>query len=170
MTDPRFTAPLATSATSKPFQAKPPSIPKQKLPGWIRWPIRVLLYPWVMLDLAAQAFIYRLGRSEYKVEGACKMRGRCCHHILLDMPRWKLLGKVYLWYFTEIQGFYMKRFDLIEDDGMVIKVFGCRYLKDDGLCGHHILRPTVCRKWPRRQLFGKPPLFKGCGYTLTPRK
>jgi hypothetical protein len=28
-------------------------IPKQKVPGWIRWPIRALFLPFVLLDLAS---------------------------------------------------------------------------------------------------------------------
>ena len=52
---------LAEESTTPP---PPPegSVPPQKIPGWIRWPIRVFMIPFVLLDLAAQ----RIARLFFK--------------------------------------------------------------------------------------------------------
>ncbi|MBS0603542.1 MAG: hypothetical protein JSS60_00730, partial [Verrucomicrobia bacterium] len=58
-------------------------IPRQWLPGLIRWPVRVLLLPTILIDLAAQRIARIIVRTPFKKEGKCLKRGNCCHYILV---------------------------------------------------------------------------------------
>ena len=143
----------------------PTDIPeKQWLPGWIRWPVRVLLFPWVWLDIFAQKCAAKIIRPPYRQEGHCLKRGNCCRYILIPETK-GLLGRLHFFYNTQIQGFFPRYTDHSEK----IIVMGCRYLQKDGSCKHHKLRPVVCRKWPQIEYFGKPRILKGCGFKAIPR-
>ena len=144
-------------------------IPRQWLPGWIRWPIRVLALPWVLLDLYAQKLATLIIRPPHRKEGHCLKRGNCCRYILIPEVT-GVLGKLYLFVNTQINGFYPRYSEPHEYEGKRIMVMGCRYLKKDGSCAHHRLRPEVCRKWPMIEYFGHPRILKGCGFKAIPRK
>lgn len=148
-------------------------IPVQRTPGWIRWPLRVLVFPFMWLDLTVQRILQRILRPPYRVEGHCKQRGNCCHYILLGwdplMDRWPWLGKFWLWWYTEILGFYLRGFDIENEAGDVARVMSCRYLQPNGSCGQYRLRPGICRQWPRIDYVSRPYVLKGCGYRPVPR-
>lgn len=149
-----------------------PVIPKQKLSPWIRWPLRLLAYPFMMLEITAQKFVRTIIRPRYKLKGGCKKRGACCKYIHMGWPKkgkLTLFSKIYIFWQTEVLGFYFKGFDFVEE-GEVIKVMGCRYLKEDGSCMHYKLRPALCRNWPRIYFFKEPTLLKGCGYQAVKRE
>jgi hypothetical protein len=138
-------------------------IPIQRTPGWIRWPIRILFLPLMLLDLSMQKCARKLVQPPYRQTGGCLKRGNCCHYILI--PKCKgLLNWLNIFWNTEINGFYFRDRDIYESDGKPMFVMGCRYLKKDGRCGHYHLRPAVCRKWPMIEYFGYPRLLKGCGF------
>ena len=143
-------------------------IPKQKIPGWIRWPIRALFLPFVLLDLAAQRFARLFFKTPYMQVGGCNQRGNCCFFILIPEPtNW--YTKLYYFWNTEINGFYLRHPQPIEVDNKTLMVMGCRYLQKDGRCSHYRLRPTVCRQWPYIEYFGHPKILKGCGFRAVPR-
>jgi hypothetical protein len=144
-------------------------IPAQRLSGWVRWPLRLLLLPFVLIDLQAQRVARLLIRPPYKQAGACKQRGNCCRYIMIQHST-GLLGKLYLFWNKEINGFYPRFNEPQEYEGKSVIVMGCRYLKADGRCGHYHLRPAVCRKWPMIEYFGYPRILKGCGFKALPRK
>lgn len=147
-------------------------IPKQRLSGWIRWPVRVLAYPFMMMDIFAKKFVSLIFKPKYKLEGMCKKRGACCHYIHMGWPkkgRLTFLTKIYIFWQLEILGFYFKDFDFVED-GEVTKVMGCRYLSKEGKCTQYFLRPALCRNWPKINYFREPTLLKGCGYKAVLRK
>lgn len=144
-------------------------IPKQWLPGWIRWPIRVLLLPWILLDLLAQKIAAKVMRPPYRQVGSCLKRGNCCHYILIPEAK-GFLGRLNMVLNTQINGFYPRYKEAHEYDGMRVTVMGCRYLKKDGSCAHYHLRPIICRKWPMIEYFGHPRVLKGCGFKAVPRK
>lgn len=154
-------------------EALPPAplggIPKQWLPGWIRWPIRVLLLPWILLDLWAQKVARWVIRPPYRKVGHCLKRGNCCQYILIPEAK-GVFGRLYLLLNTQINGFYLRFKESYEYDGEKVMVMGCRYLKKDGSCRHYHLRPTVCRNWPMIEYFGRPRILKGCGFRAVPRK
>lgn len=143
-------------------------IPRQWLPGLIRWPVRVLLLPTILIDLAAQRIARIIVRTPFKKEGKCLKRGNCCHYILVPEAK-GFLGRLFYFWNTQVLGFYRRTPQVYESDGKRIYVMGCRYLKKDGSCGHYHLRPTVCRKWPVIEYFGFPRIIKGCGYKAVPR-
>lgn len=153
--------------THEPFPS-PSGIPKQKLPGWIRWPIRVCFLPFILLDVTMQKFARRLIPPPYKQEGKCKRRGNCCYYIMIREPKGIFGRLLYLWN-TEINGFYPRRAKPCEYEGNRVMVMGCRYLQKDGSCSHYHLRPIVCRKWPVIEHFGHPKILKGCGFNAIPR-
>ena len=71
-------------------------------------------------------------RTEYKVAGACKRRGACCHHILLEwspmLDRFPWLGKLVLWKLTRFYSFYDKGYSWEIQDGFIARVLGCHAL------------------------------------------
>ncbi|HSW87290.1 MAG TPA: hypothetical protein VLG49_07335 [Rhabdochlamydiaceae bacterium] len=138
-------------------------IPLQKVPGWIRWPIRVAFLPWVLFDLMIQKVARILIRPPFRQTGHCLKRGNCCHYILIPKAK-GLLNWINLLWNTEFHGFYFRDRNVYESEGKPMYVMGCRYLKKDGTCGHYHLRPAVCRKWPMIEYFGYPRLLKGCGF------
>jgi hypothetical protein len=133
--------------------APPPAAPPpQWLPGFVRWPIRAIVLPFLLLDLAIQRLVRLIGRAP-SFAGRCDKRGDCCRYILVPMPRFgRFLAELYV---TQIHGFYRAGFGVEDMD-----VFRCRYLQSDGLCSHYHPRPSVCRQWPRWDA----ELLPGCGY------
>ncbi len=143
-------------------------IPRQFLPGWIRFPIRIAFLPFILLDLFAQKVARKLIRPPFVQEGQCLKRGNCCHYILVSEPK-GLFGKAYFLWNTQILGFYPRSRQVYESNGKKVLVMGCRHLKGNGSCGQYHLRPTVCRKWPIIEYFGYPRLIKGCGFRAVRR-
>jgi len=143
-------------------------IPKQWLFCWIRWPIRILFLPFIWLDIAAQKIARLFIRTPYKKVGKCQKRGNCCYYILMSEPK-GFLGRLHFFWNTQINGFFLRDLVDVEGEKEKIAVMGCRYLKADGSCRHHRLRPAVCREWPRIEYFEKPKILKGCGYKAVPR-
>ncbi|MBN4067514.1 hypothetical protein JYU14_05460, partial [Simkania negevensis] len=144
------------------------------MPRWIRWSVRVLVLPFVWLDFACQRLVKLFMRPPNRRGGACKKRGNCCHYIVVEwIPEGDKLSwesRLKLWWDTQINGFYFRNFDQIEDDGQIVRVLSCRYLQKDGSCKHYWARPSLCRSWPRIEYFGKPRILKGCGFAAVPRK
>lgn len=153
--------------------ARPPEpvggIPRQWVPGWIRWPIRVMMLPWILLDLWAQKVARIIIRPPNRKVGKCLKRGNCCQYILLPEAK-GLFGRLVLLLNTQVNGFYLRYQEPYEYEGDRVMVAGCRYLKKDGSCSHYHLRPTVCRTWPMIEYFGHPRILKGCGFKAVPRK
>lgn len=150
----------------EPFKQNPP---KQKLPGWIRWPLRILAYPPMIIDVYAQKIVFLFFKSRYKIVGGCKKRGNCCRFIHMGWPDEKkkltLFTKIYVFWQTEVLGFYFRDFSFMEDNQLT-KVMSCRYLSEKGVCKHYRLRPGICRNWPKKHLIHKPHLLKGCGFQV----
>ena len=138
-------------------------IPKQKLPSWIRWSLRILLLPFLYLELAAEKVARWIVPPPFKQVGSCKRRGNCCHYILLPEVK-GILGKVLVFWHTEVFGFYPRTKEPYEYEGKKITVMGCRYLQKNGSCSRHFFRPKICRTWPVIKIFGTPRILKGCGY------
>ena len=156
---------LISSAESDegPPPTPPGGIPKQWMPAWIRWPVRVVFLPFVVIDLWAQRMARLIIRPPFKQEGKCHQRGNCCYYILIPATK-GLFGKLYYLWNTQILGFYQRSDQVYESDGKKVLVMGCRYLSKEGKCTQYRLRPTVCRKWPLIEYFGYPRLIKGCGF------
>lgn len=158
---------LAEEAEEQPL---PPlgGIPKQWVPGWFRWPICIMVLPWILFDLYLQKLATLIIRPPFRKEGDCLKRGNCCHYILIPEPK-GLLGRLNFFFNTQIYGFYPRYKEPYEYDGMKVTVMGCRYLQKDGSCGNYRLRPVVCRKWPVIEIFGQPRMLKGCGFKAIPK-
>ena len=144
--------------------------PKQWLPGIIRWPIRIFIYPFILLDQLMQKVAKIIISPPYKQVGGCSRRGNCCHRVLITKPKSKLVHRFINFYYTQIYGFYTIKPYTVEDEGSEFYVMGCRYLSSRGSCTKHKLRPVICRQWPRIEYFDQPRLIKGCGYRPVLRK
>ena len=159
-----FTASEAVKSPSPPKEG----IPRQWIPGWIRWPLRAFLLPFILVDLAMQRLALWLIRPPYKQVGKCKKRGNCCYYIMIRKPK-----GIFGWFFkvwnTQFNGFYLRSEEDYEYENHRVMVMGCRYLQKDGSCKHYALRPMVCRKWPVIEQFGSPRILKGCGFKAVPR-
>lgn len=156
----------AGNATAPP---PPPSggIPRQHLPGFIRWPIRVLIVPFVFLDILMQKLARKIVLPPFRQLGTCRKRGNCCHYILIGRPK-NWLEYLHLFWCLEINGFFL-RDESGEYEGKEMLVMGCRYLKKNGSCAHYYLRPTICRQWPIIEYFAYPQILKGCGFYAVSR-
>ena len=143
-------------------------IAQQRIPGWLRWPIKIIILPFLHLDLCMQKLAGWIIPPPYKKVGKCKKRGKCCHYILLEYRK-GIMGKLLLYWNTELNGFYLRQNERIESDGRPMWVMGCRYLKKDGRCAHYRTRPMVCRSWPVIESFRKPRILKGCGFKIEVR-
>ena len=148
-------------------------VPRQWLPGFVRWPLRVLLLPWIWLDSAMVFVVQRVFPPPWRLEGACLQRGACCHHVLAQLPslvgRWRGLAQLGLVWLTQVNGFYQRAFDVELDPDNHATVFGCRYLQADGRCGHYHLRPWACRRYPELRHDRPPQLLNGCGFRVVNR-
>lgn len=150
------------TSTSQPDRR---SIPKQWLPSWIRWPIRALMLPFLLLDQFAQKFARFFIRPPFKRKGKCKKCGKCCHYLLIPEPK-GLLGRIQWLWLTQVSGFFLRDHPPVTDEEEPYLVMGCRYLKEDNSCAHHFLRPAICREWPHIERFERPQILPGCGYKI----
>ena len=143
----------------------PPKVtpPRPWLPGFLRWPIRIFLFPFMMIDLVMQRFARFLIPPPFKQVGKCHQRGACCHYILFPRVRGPIGWGLKFWA-TQINGFFLREKQVHYYNGKPMQVYGCRYLRKDGKCGIHRLRPTICRKWPNLSAFGRPATLRGCGF------
>lgn len=155
---------LENVGLSKHQPKEPPGgIPKQWFPRSIRWIVRALVLPFVHLDLASQWVARQIVRPPFVKKGNCKKRGNCCHYILIAKSRYSPRWMELFWH-TQINGFYLRDQKLHNYYGMPVYVMGCRYLSKEGHCTNRTFRPTICRTWPRIEIFGKTEILKGCGY------
>ncbi len=143
-------------------------LPKQWLPGFIRWPLRVLFYPFVAIDDWSQRIARKILKPPFKQVGKCKKRGNCCHYILMKKSS-RFLNSLDFFLHTQVNGFFLRDQKPFPYQGKEVYVFGCRYLKEDGSCGHYRLRPSICRNWPKIEIFGTPEILKGCGFMAQER-
>lgn len=152
----------AGSANARPPLPKE-GIPKYIIPSFIRWPIRVLFVPFLILDSIAQKIAKAIISPPYRQKGFCKKRGNCCRYILLEKPKdW--FGSICLFWHTQINGFYERDIKLHMHEGKEMLIMGCRYLEEEGRCSNYYFRPAICRKWPIIEHFGEPKILKDCGY------
>lgn len=162
---------LARAEQEKDVPPEPEGgIPEQWVPNFIRWPIRALLLPLILIDQMAQKVARLLIRTPWKIEGKCLKRGNCCRYILVPEARGPL-GRLYYFWNTQILGFYRRMPEVYENEkNQRVYVMGCRYLRKNGSCSHYHLRPSVCRNWPLIEYFGQPQILKGCGFRPIQRK
>ena len=160
---------LLEEAGDATHQPAPPleGIPKQWLPSWIRWTVKGVALPFVLLDLYMQKMARWMIRPPFKREGDCKRRGNCCHYVLIQYSK-KLIGLLFYFWYTQVHGFYLRTKEPQYYEGKRMHVMGCRYLKKDGTCGQYRFRPLICRQWPIVEHFGYPKILKGCGYRSNP--
>lgn len=158
----------AQEATEIPPPPKT-GIPKQWLASWIRYLLKIIILPFIYLDQLAQIVAKWLIRPPFVQVGSCKRRGNCCHYILIPENK-GMFGRLFHFWHTQINGFYLREPLPFESEGKKMQVMGCRYLKSDGGCSNYFFRPTICRKWPIIEYFGTPRILKGCGYKAVPRK
>lgn len=156
----------AAEATEQPA---PPvdGIPKQWLPGFIRYFLKGVALPFVLIDFWMQRIAKKIVRPPFKREGKCLKRGNCCHYVLIQHSK-SLIGRLFYFWYTQVQGFYLRYKEPHVYEGKQMHVMGCRYLKKDGSCGQYRLRPLICRQWPIVEHFGYPKILKGCGFRSNP--
>ncbi|MEM7174301.1 MAG: YkgJ family cysteine cluster protein [Chlamydiota bacterium] len=142
-------------------------IPRQKVPRLVRRAIKEILLPFLWLDQGMQRLAKKIIRPPFSRKGQCKRRGNCCYYILVRSSN-SFMGKLFYFWYTQIQGFYPRLKKPHVYNGKKVWVMGCRYLKPNGHCAHYRLRPSVCRQWPVIEHFGYPRVLKGCGFYPDP--
>ena len=140
---------------------------------FIRRVIRECMWPFLVLLEAGTRFGRLLLQTEYRVDGGCRQRGACCHHILMEwtplLDRYPWLGRLALWKMTRLYNFYDKGYSWEVQDDLLVRVLGCHSLRPDGKCGEYRIRPVFCRTYPEVPLTGRPHVLKGCGYRFNRR-
>lgn len=148
-------------------KSPPPSpkkgIPKRFFPGFLRLPIQLIILPFIWVDMLSQKIAKLFIPPPFIKAGKCKKRGNCCHYVLVRKIRGPF-GFLDLFWHTQINGFYRREKKAIPYEKGDVYVMGCRHLRKDGSCGNYFLRPSVCRTWPRIEIFGVPEILKGCGF------
>jgi Fe-S-cluster containining protein len=144
-------------------------LPSQRLPGFIRGSLKAFALFFILIDQAAQGLARKIVPPPFVKAGSCLRRGRCCRFILMPEPK-GIIGRIFYLWQVEINGFYHKETSPADEKGDRLYVMGCRHLKKDGSCASYRTRPALCRRWPIIEVFGRPRLFKGCGYRVVDRK
>ncbi|MCX6990421.1 MAG: YkgJ family cysteine cluster protein [Chlamydiae bacterium] len=158
---------LAENLTSPPkVQGE---IPKQWLPEWLRLILKLSYLPVLLLDLFAQKVARYIIQPPFKQVGSCKRRGNCCYFILIPQPS-GTLGKIFYFWQTQVNGFFLRSLSPQDEKGKKMLVMGCRHLNEDGSCNSYKTRPSVCRRWPVIEYFGAPRVLKGCGFSPVLKK
>ncbi len=144
------------------------SLPSRVIPKkWFFEPlstcIKTLVLPFVLLDILCQRIAKFFVPPPFVKAGECKRRGNCCYYILIKKS-WGIFALLDLFWHTQVHGFYRLKKEPLLVKGKKYYLMGCRYLSKDGLCKQYFLRPTICRLWPRIEIFGHPEVLKGCGY------
>lgn len=142
------------------------NIPKQRLPHCARMFLRIIYLPVMVLDLSMQSLARKIIRPPYQKKGSCKRRGNCCRFILLPEAK-GFFGRIYYFWQTEVNGFYVREISPADEEGNKMLILGCRHLSPSGKCLSYKTRPAVCRRWPMIEIFGTPRVLKGCGYSAT---
>ena len=125
--------------------------------------------PVLLLDLITQKIARMIIPPPFKQTGKCKRRGNCCYFILVPEAN-HLLGKLFMFWQTQVNGFFLREKSPPDEKGASVLIMGCRHLKKDGSCGSYFTRPSVCRRWPVIEYFGRPRVLKGCGFKVKVRK
>lgn len=167
-------SPLREDPAARSFLGATPDAPRRgPIRGFFRRLARELVWPFVALMALGHRFGRTLLRTEHVVEGGCKMRGACCHHILFEwwslFDRYPILGRIALWKLTRFYSFFDRGYSWEVQDGLLVRVLGCHALREDGLCGEHRTRPLFCRTYPEVPLVGRPMVLRGCGYRFSRR-
>ncbi len=156
----------AGDATESP-EAPKEGYPKQRVPAWMRWTLQITLVPFIWVDVLTQKIAKMIIRPPFKRVGSCKRRGNCCHYILIQADK-GLLSRFFVFWSTQVYGFFLRDHCPHLYEGKKMLVMGCRYLKKDHSCSRYHLRPTICRQWPIISSFAYPQVLKGCGYKSDP--
>ena len=144
-------------------------ITSQWLPEWIRCVLKVSYLPILLLDLFTQKIARYIIQPPFKQIGSCKRRGNCCYFILIPEPS-GFIGRVFYFWQTEVNGFFLRSKSPEDEKGKKMLVMGCRQLNADGSCNTYKTRPSVCRRWPIIEYFGAPRVLKGCGFSAVIKK
>ena len=156
------------------LQANPDPRHRGPIRRFARRCVREIMWPFLLLLEAGHRFGRVLLRTEYVVQGGCRKRGACCHHILMEwtplLDRYPWLGRLALWKMTRLYSFYDKGYSWEVQDGLQVRVLGCHALQADGKCGEYRTRPLFCRTYPEVPLTGRPRVLRGCGYRFVKRE
>ena len=114
----------------------------------------------------------RIFPSQWQLKGGCQKTGECCKLIVLEMPAFlkmpalfRLARKWGIWWHERINGFTYAG----EEAGGALIGFTCKRLGKNHLCLDYKNRPRVCREYPQVRYYGKPRLYKGCGFYFSLR-
>lgn len=142
--------------------------PPQRLPKIFRWSFRLIVFPFMLLDVTIQRTLAFIFKSPGNVCGRCNRCGTCCRYVLMEWPAYldwlPFLARLYMFWMTEVNGFYLRGVDIECNDGYRYRLLGCRYLFDGNRCKHYYLRPAVCRQYPWKGYYKLPWFLPQCGY------
>jgi Fe-S-cluster containining protein len=119
-----------------------------------------------LMENLSYQILHLFWKTEYVRKGECQMTGQCCRAIGMELPRsWyrypRLIHFVTKWHELRYHFTFLRRQDKL-------LVYECQYLKNNR-CGIHLVKPKLCRDFPKTKLFGITKLHKGCGYQFVKR-
>ena len=103
-----------------------------------------------------------------RIEGRCRMCGRCCEELVLYVDgRW-LTSRREFKSFLEEEPEY-ERLEITGRDARGLLIFRCTWLTDEGLCKDHENRMDLCREHPNETFYtAGGELSSYCGYKVRP--
>ncbi|GAB7024628.1 hypothetical protein [Salidesulfovibrio brasiliensis] len=119
------------------------------------------LLSWKGIFRRLRADILRRG---VRVEGSCRLCGRCCHKIILmDEGHWVKHERDFRRMCEENPQY--ERFVISGESDEGFLLFDCRMLGVDNLCSEHDSRMELCKRFPTETVYySGGDLLPGCGY------
>lgn len=109
----------------------------------------------------------RMTGKAVRVQGTCKLCGRCCRKISLEANgRWIRSERE----FNRLVKIHpeFSRFEIIEKDSSGFLLFSCSWHLPEGICKDHENRLPICTQFPHKSLyFSDAGVPTGCGYYFT---
>lgn len=100
-------------------------------------------------------------KTDYEITGECSKCGKCCETIYSAYMYSEKEFKFMQFIFPSYRRFFIKGKDELGNF-----VFGCKYLRKDGLCSVYDKRPLMCRNYPAKKLAVFADMPDGCGYKI----
>ena len=129
----------------------------------------VLLIRWISIIWGyVEIGMAKIFPTQWVLRGGCQKSGLCCKLISMDLHGiarlpflYKVISKSAIWWNEKINGF-----TYTGQENRKVLAFTCNRLGKDNTCMDYKNRPRICREFPQVKYFGKPLLYKGCGFRV----
>ena len=100
---------------------------------------------------------------QYRLEGKCKMCGKCCRYLYSLDDYTALDFKITQFLFPKYRRFKIRGKD--ESGNLVLE---CTWIQDDNTCKYYDKRLDLCKNFPNVKYGSLGAVPEGCGFKLVP--